>query len=48
MYEYRREYFENKEREKVRVNDEHLQEVLHELETSPDLVMPEIVFEPLP
>lgn len=48
MYEYRREYFEAKEREKERINDEHLEDVLKELETSADLVMPEIEFEPLP
>lgn len=40
MYEYRREYFENKEKEKVRINDEHLKEVLLELETSVELEIP--------
>lgn len=34
MYEYRRDHYEAKEKEKVRKNEEDLEYVLKELETS--------------
>jgi hypothetical protein len=48
MFGYRKHIVEEKERVKVRINAEDLAHVLKELATSPDLVMPELAFDPLP